>query len=172
MPHPLVDQLRFARTEFVRALDGVTEEDGSQRLMPMNSLGWIVGHLASQERRYWLKWAQGRDVMAELDDIAGYGRPASTPSIGEMWTAWRAITAEADPWLDTLTGDELLVFPDRDGRPNDESLGTMMHRVVYHYFFHIGESQAVRQLLGHAALPEFVGDIGVLAPYASETPAG
>ena len=55
MPHPLVDQLRFARSEFRRALAGVGEEDGAKRLLPMNSLGWMVGHLADQEQRYWLE---------------------------------------------------------------------------------------------------------------------
>jgi hypothetical protein len=37
--------------------------------------------------------------------------------------------------------------------------------VVYHYWFHIGEILAVRQLLGHPGLPEFVGDLHVDAPY-------
>ncbi len=31
--------------------------------------------------------------------------------------------------------------------------------MTYHYWFHLGESQAVRQLLGHRNLPQFVGDI-------------
>ncbi len=76
MPHPLVQQLRFARSEFVRAFAGVTEEEGFRRFLPINSLGWMVGHLAAQERRYWLWRAQGSDFMAELDGIAGYGSPA------------------------------------------------------------------------------------------------
>jgi hypothetical protein len=46
-PHPLVSQLRFARSEFVRGLDGVSEEDGTRRVLPMNSLGWMVGQLAN-----------------------------------------------------------------------------------------------------------------------------
>lgn len=37
MLHPLVNQLRFTRAEWLRALDGVTEEEGIQRLEPMNS---------------------------------------------------------------------------------------------------------------------------------------
>jgi len=27
-------------------LDGTPEADGERRLLPMNSIGWIVGHLA------------------------------------------------------------------------------------------------------------------------------
>lgn len=46
MIHPLVAQLRFARSEFVRCLDGVWEEDGVKRLLPMNCVSWIVGRLS------------------------------------------------------------------------------------------------------------------------------
>jgi hypothetical protein len=37
MPHPLVSQLRFARSEFVRCLEGVSDEDARHRIMPKNS---------------------------------------------------------------------------------------------------------------------------------------
>ena len=33
MSHPLVDQVRFARSEFRRCLEGVTEEDAAKRLL-------------------------------------------------------------------------------------------------------------------------------------------
>lgn len=168
MAHPLVTQLRFARSEFVRGMDGVSEEGGLRRFLPINSLGWMVGHLASQERRYWLWRAQGIDLLPELDAIAGYGRPASTPSLAAMWDAWRTVTAASDPWLDGLTSKVLQTRLIVDGQPWDESIGSMLRRVTYHYFFHTGESQAVRQLLGHAPLPDFVGDIEPAAPYVPE----
>jgi hypothetical protein len=38
----------------------------------------------------------------------------------------------------------------------------------YHYWDHLGEAMAVRQLLGHPDLPTFVGDIDK-APYRPET---
>ena len=36
------------------------------------------------------------------------------------------------------------------------------------YWFHIGEIQAIRQMLGQANLPEYVGDIETEAPYRPE----
>ena len=39
MPHPLVRQLRFTRSEFTRALAGVTDADARERLLPMNCYG-------------------------------------------------------------------------------------------------------------------------------------
>ena len=49
MTHPLVTQLRFARSEFVRCLEGVSDEDARHRIMPMNCISWMVGHLAAQD---------------------------------------------------------------------------------------------------------------------------
>ena len=171
MRHPdpplLVTQLRFARSEFVRGLDGVPEADGLVRLVPMNSLGWMVGHLANQEHRYWVVLAQGTELVPGLGDRVGTGRPASTPPLAEMWSTWRAVTAAADAYLDTLTVDALGTYLLRDGRPVKESVGTMLMRTTYHYWFHTGEAAAVRQLLGHRDLPEFVGDM-LAATYRPE----
>lgn len=161
--HPLVAQLRFARSEFVRGLAGVSEEDGGRRLMPMNSLGWMVGHLANQEHRYWVMLAQERDLAPGLFELVGTGRPASTPPLTGMWSVWRTVTAAADEYLDALTVARLGTFLLRDGRPVRESVGTMLLRTTYHYWFHTGEAAAVRQLLGHRDLPEFVGDMSAVA---------
>ncbi len=89
MAHPLVVQLRFTRSEFVRGLKGLSDADARQRLPP--------------------------------------------------------------PLADGLS-----------------SVGTFMRRTTYHYWYHLGEALAVRQLLGHGELPDFVGDIDTQAPYHPE----
>ena len=61
--HPLVAQLRFTRSEFVRCLKGVSAEDALRRLEPMNCISWIVGHLAAQEQFLWIYAAQGRVLV-------------------------------------------------------------------------------------------------------------
>ena len=162
-PHLLVAQLRFTRSEFVRGLEGVSEKDAVRRLMPMNCISWMVGHLANQEHRYWVMFAQQKNIVPELNALVGYGKPASTPPLAEMWAAWRKVTAAADEYLDTLTPEKLQDFLLRDGKPVDENVGTMLMRNIYHYWMHSGEAAAVRQMLGHTHLPEFVGDINVAA---------
>lgn len=160
--HPLVDQLRFTRAEWLRGLRGVQEEEALRRFEPMNSIGWIVGHLAWQEQRYWLTRTRGVTPHAELNDLVASGGPASTPSPRAMRAAWHEVTAAVDPWLDGLTGDDLAA--DLPGSP-PRLVGDSIHRVTYHYWFHIGEIQAIRQLLGHSRLPQFVGDLEGQAPY-------
>lgn len=165
MVHPLVEQLRFARSEFRRGLAGVTDEEAQRRFLPMNCLSWNIGHLASQEQRYWLLYAQGELPLPEIDRAFWYGAPASTPPLADMWWAWETITAAADPWLDGLTTETLLSRVTRDGRLTEITLGSMLLRTIYHYWYHTGENAAIRQCLGHTGLPDFVGNIDDEAPY-------
>ncbi len=167
MAHLLVTQLRFARSEFTRGLEGVTPEEAQRRFLPMNCISWMVGHLANQEHRYWLMLAQGKKLFPELNDLVGYGKPASTPPLDEMWGIWHAVTAEADAYLENLTSTDLLVTYMLKGKPVTESTGTLLLRNIYHYWFHTGEASAIRQMLGHTRLPEFVGDMNQ-APFRLE----
>ncbi len=166
-PHLLVSQLRFARSEFARGLEGVSEEDGVKRLMPMNCISWMVGHLANQEHRYWVLFAQQKDIAPDLYDLVGYGKPASTPPLAEMWAIWKKVTAAADTYLEGLTPEIMQTYLLRNGKPVDETVGTLLMRNLYHYWYHTGEASAVRQMLGHKDLPDFVGDINQ-APYRPE----
>jgi uncharacterized damage-inducible protein DinB len=168
MTHPLVLQLRFTRSEFRRALEGVTDEDARQRLMPMNCISWNVGHLAWQEQRYWLHRGQGYLLLPEINAGFAYGAPASTPSLTEMWAAWQAITQAADPWLDALTSEMLHRTIEIPGGSKTLRFGSLLQRMIYHYWYHAGENMSIRQLLGHTGLPEFVGDIDNEAPYLPE----
>jgi len=158
--HHLVRQLRFTRNEFIRGLDGVAAADGIRRLAPLNSIGWTVGHLANQEHGYWVVLAQQKVLFPGLRDLVGTGKPASTPPLGDRLATWRAVTREADAYLDTLTPELALTFLRRGGSHGEENVGTLLLRTIYHYWFHTGEAAAVRQLLGHASRPEFVGPMG------------
>jgi hypothetical protein len=167
MTHPRVEQLRFARSEWVRGLRGLKEADAQRRLERMNSISWMVGHLAWHERLISMERGQGLRVEPELDRVAS-GAPASTPPLAEMWAVWRRVTASADAYLDTLTTADLLVPLPHDTRSGPPSAGSQLQRITYHYWSHIGEASAVRQILGHRRLAQFVGSIEAQAPYRPE----
>jgi hypothetical protein len=63
----------------------------------------------------------------------------------------------------------LPTYLERDGKSPAEIIGTMMLRSIYHYWYHLGEAHAIRQQLGHADLPQFVGDMSA-ALYRPERP--
>ena len=44
----------------------------------------------------------------------------------------------------------------------------MPQHTIYHYWYHNGENQAIRQQLGHKKLPVFVGNLDDRAPYRPE----
>ena len=168
MPHPIVMQLRFTRREFRRGLDGLSDSDARKRMIPMNCISWNIGHLAWQEQGYFLYCAQGELPWEQINDQFAYGAPASTPPLNDILEAWEAITTAADPWLDSLTTEKLLEHVTLDGKPSPYIVGSLLQRVIYHYWYHSGENLAIRQMLGHTDLPEFVGDIDREAPYRPE----
>jgi hypothetical protein len=159
MIHPLVQQLRFTRSEFVRCLGGISEEDGIRRFKPMNCISWMIGHLASQENTYWVLGAQKVEMATDLRELVGTGRPPSTPPLKDMWEVWKMITEAADDYLNGITQEILESYLEWGGRRRQESVGTLLLRNIYHYWFHLGEAHAVRQILGHKNLPQFVGDM-------------
>lgn len=165
MAHPLVNQLRFTRSEFMSAVRGVSDADARRRLLPMNAIGWNIGHLAWQEQRYFLTYAQGQTPLPDIAEEFAVGAPGTTPELERVLSAWQQITAAADPWLDTLTAERLQDRVMHRGKPTARVYGNLLQRVIYHYWYHTGETMAIRQQLGHAKLPQFVGNIDDQAPY-------
>lgn len=167
MTHPLVAQLRFTRSEFKRGLSGLSDEDARVRHLPMNCISWNVGHLAWQEQEYFLHYGLGRRINPEVATRFAYGAPASTPPLNEVLDAWKAITTAADEWLDQLTTDILASRVVSKGRQLERRHGDLLQRVIYHYWYHTGENLAIRQMLGHTGLPQFVGSLDSQAPFES-----
>jgi DinB family protein len=168
MTHPLIDQFRFTRSEWLRGLEGVSEEEGACHFGQMNCIGWTVGHLAWHEQRTFLQRPQNIILFPNLNELFAYGAPMSTPSLKEMLNSWHQVTRAADPYLDTLTTESLLTDLLLNGEPVGQSRGSALRRITYHYWYHIGEIQAIRQMLGHQNLPEYVGNIEAEAPYRPE----
>lgn len=135
-----------------------------QRIMPMNSLGWIVGHLANHEQQVFLVGQGLAPVEPGLNALVGSGQPASTPPLDEMMAAWEAITSAIMPSLAAMSDEDLLTVPP-GARPAGDTNGTHLLRIINHYWFHIGEGQAIRQMLDHTELPRFIGPIGQQAPF-------
>lgn len=158
MAHRVVEQLRFARQKWMEGLDGVSQEEGFKRFGQMNSIGWMVAHLAAFEQFAWVEMAQGK-TLSEAVKACRFGQPASTPPLDEMVAAFNEITAAADPYLDTLTDKELASHLSWKGKAMGENIGTLIWRLTWHYWYHLGEMQAIRQMLGHQDLPQFVGSM-------------
>ena len=76
-----------------------------------------------------------------------------------MLDVWYSVTNETNDYLQTVIPELLQTHFVYKGQSRPESIGTMLYRNIYHYWFHTGEAHAVRQMLGHADLPQFVGNM-------------
>lgn len=114
----------------------------------MNCISWTVGHLAAQEGAFFVAGV-GKRFDRRLEQFFT-GRPATTPRLHEVLALWEETTAKADEFLDTAD-DEALAAPLKIAW--EENIGTVLMRNTYHYWFHGGEVNAIRQLLGH---PEII----------------
>jgi DinB family protein len=133
MAHAVVQQLRFARSEWLRGLRGVTEQDGAVHCGQMNSIGWIVGHLTWQEQRYGLYRPQGIMLLPDVQERFAFGAPMSTPSLAQVLKAWRKVTRATEPFLESLTTKDLQRDLPLNGRHSGQSLGSAIRRLTYHY---------------------------------------
>ena len=168
MSHPLVDQFRFTRSEWLHGLEGLSEQDGACHFGQMNCISWTVGHLAWHEQRTFLQRPQNLILFPHLNEVFKVGAPMSTPSFQEMLETWHTVTHAADPYLDSLTTEILLTDLLLEGKPVGQTRGDALRRITYHYWYHIGETQAIRQMLGQTDLYQYVGDIEGEAPYRAE----
>ena len=159
MEHPLFTQLKFARSEFMRCIAGITDAEALVRHGQMNCISWIIGHMANQEQTYWLLLGQDKLLHPNLNSLVGTGKPASTPPLAEMLDVWYSVTNETDDYLQTVTPELLQTHFVYKGQSRPESVGTMLYRNIYHYWFHTGEAHAIRQMLGHTDLPQYVGNM-------------
>ncbi len=141
---------RFALSEFERGLDGLTDEEARTRLTKadgtqMNAIAWTVGHISG----HWL------NRPGHLDRYDYESSDATPPSLDEALKLIREAKDATDRWLPSADDALLSTKP---GGPGEESVGTGVMRAVLHTWFHTGEINAVRQMLGHPPI-DFVGEM-------------
>ena len=150
---------RFAISEFERGLEGLTAEDAMARLdkadgTQTNSITWTMGHVATG----WLfdhALMTGERFQFGERVFFGPGADPTPPTFEEMRAMLAKANALTEKWLPGAT-DELLSSKRDFGPQASENLGTQLMRAVLHTWFHIGEINATRQMLGHPEI-QFVG---------------
>ncbi len=128
MAHQIVKHLWFAREKWLTGYENLSEEDARKRHGQANSPSWMVGHLAFFEQLTWCELAQGK-TLVERVKACGFGQPATTPPLGEMFEAWHRIIPVCDQYLATLTDADMITFLKwPNGRPFWDDIGTTILR--------------------------------------------
>lgn len=150
---------RFAVSEFERGLEGLTAEDAIARLdkadgTQTNSISWTIGHVSTGWLFAYALMTRERFDFGERIYF-GPGADPSPPNLDEMRTMFAKAKALTEQWLPDAT-DELLSSKRDFGRQASEQLGTHLMRAILHTWFHTGEINAIRQMLGQPEI-QFVG---------------
>jgi hypothetical protein len=157
MVHPLVDQLQFTRSEWLRGIEGVSEDDAVKHFGRMNCISWNVGHLAWQENMNWVRRLRGAPINPELTATYAMGAPMSSPRLKDSLAFWYEVTRASDEYLAGLTPEGLLQTYPSATTGALRVTGSALLRMTYHYWYHLGEILAIRQMLEQTDLPQFVG---------------
>jgi hypothetical protein len=173
MYHP-VQLASFALMQFQHGLQGLTNEEAQLRMSKadgteMNSISWTIGHISWQWIRLATRVALAKgekdgsdDPFPMLRERARQFRSGSDdptpPSLAEALSLLQDAT-EVSKWLadvdDAIMSTVRWGDDPRDGgavRGAPEVLGTSAIRNTLHTWFHIGEINAVRQMLGHSEI--------------------
>ncbi len=155
-----VELARFAISEFERNLEGLTDDEARVRAKKadgteMNSISWTIGHIAA----HWIgvsAYASGEDSQRRFLGPDANPTPLSLSEalemVGEARTACDWLGGANDKLLSTTREEHIASLG------GQESIGTALVRVTLHTWFHLGEINAMRQMLGHGEIP-FVGQL-------------
>lgn len=102
----------------------------------------------------------GRASFPEANTLFAYGAPGQTAPLADALEWWDTITRRSDPWQDGVITPAKLV----EARPG-VTYGNLLLRTTYHEWYRMGENETIRQMLGHADRPVYVGDVNGDAPY-------
>ena len=157
--HQLVRHLQFAREKWLTGYEGLSDEEARRRQGDANAPSWMVGHLAFFEQLTWCQLAQGKTVELTLERF-GFGEPGTTPPLAEVMAAWEAVIPICDEYLATLSDEDMGTYLKwSNGKPFWGDIGTTILRHTWHYWYHLGEMQALRSALGHKNLGPYIGSM-------------
>lgn len=159
--YPPVDMARFTFSEFERGFAGLTEEEATTRLekrdgTQMNAPTWTVKHISVP----WLfvsMLATGAQMPDGMGSYFGPGADPTPPSVEDAFALLAQAKSTTEAWLPQAT-DEMLSQKRAPGRNAQENTGTILLRAMLHTWFHTGEINATRQLLGHPEI-QFIGQL-------------
>ncbi len=150
----------FTLSEFERGLEGLSDEDARVRMKKaddseMNAISWTISHIAG----HWLgvaAYGRGEEYPSRLGKFGGREADPTPPALSDALEMLVEAKASIE-WISEA--DEGLFGEARDGLRYSRThgnVGTALSKVVMHTWNHIGEINAVRQMLGHPTI-DFVG---------------
>jgi len=149
----LVAQFEFSQWALLRNLEGITDEEALSQPKPGgNSINWIAGHVITP-RQGFLK-AFGKPGFLSATSQPAYNR-GSKPgdAMPETLTAIREMLAQShDALVAAISDFDEATLASKapfspGGNPN-ETVGSLLGKLVIHESYHAGQIGMARRLLG------------------------
>jgi uncharacterized damage-inducible protein DinB len=133
--------------------EGLDAEQLASRSVPpstMSLLG-LVRHLAQMENHWFQRVLRARSDLPQLykrEDDRDWdftGAVADPAMVDEAFATWKAVTADADEWLDALAEDDLgRDVPHHDGTV---SIRDVLVHIIEEYARHAGHADLLRECI-------------------------
>jgi hypothetical protein len=173
------EMTNFALMNFERGLDGLTDEEARVQLTKadgtkMNAISWLVGHMAW----HWstmAAYANGQPQPATVRPFTV--GPDADPTPPPLADALKLLSKARAESIWTATADDALLSSSSEeyramlcNLVPVETVGTALMRAILHTWYHTGEVNAIRQMLGHPEIV-FVGPVNGLIEWRPDDKA-
>ncbi|MBA30388.1 MAG: hypothetical protein CL905_00875 [Dehalococcoidia bacterium] len=142
----IIDQYRITNNQVLNYIDDVTDEESKLIFEPLNCISWTLGHLARYNNLTFAARSRGVEIPNEFKDFEN-GAPHSQKDLSYVKGLWHKTLSDTEKFLDGLNENDLVKVLDNDSY-NVDNLGTVMTRMIFHSWNHLGEIASVRQLIG------------------------
>ena len=149
----LVHQIRFSQLILLKNLEGITPEQSLIEPVPGgNCLNWVIGHICNA-RNGMVKILRGAghlpDEALEPYKRGGSFSAESAVGLGMLVTHHAAMQQQIVDGLSELDTERyLLPAPFSPVDDPNETIGTLLTKMVAHEFYHAGQTGVLRRLLG------------------------
>ena len=149
----IISQLQFAHWAALRNLDGVTHEESVVRPdSGANDGNWVVGHIIAVRNR--LLPALGEEALWDEARSASYVMPSTDDTTGRVpfeelraafVTSHERLTAGIARLDDAALAQKAPFSP---GNNPEETLQSLLARIVVHESYHVGQIGILRRAMG------------------------
>lgn len=142
----IIDQYKITNNQVLNYINDISDEESKAIFTPLNCISWTLGHLSRYNNLAFAARDKGEEIPEKFRDFEN-GSPHSQKDLSYVKGLWEQTLNDTDKFLDNLKEEDLKRILNNDSYDVD-NLGTVMTRMIFHSWNHLGEIASVRQLLG------------------------
>ena len=142
----IIDQYKITNNQVLNYINDISDEESKAIFTPLNCISWTLGHLSRYNNLTFAARLKGEQIPEKFRDFEN-GSPHSQKDLSYVKGLWEQTLNDTDKFLDNIKEEDLNRVLNNDSYDVD-NLGTVMTRMIFHSWNHLGEIASVRQLLG------------------------